>query len=398
MTQDSLFTFRPALLALAGLLFGCTATAEAPEDDGEEAGGREEPIVGGTNANIADYPWQVSLQIKSGSGGSHICGGSILNESWILTAQHCTDGSSASQLRIAAGMSKLSQASSTGQVRNVAKIVSFPGYTDASKGKDIALLQLSTPLNLSSPNVKAIPIMTQALADSGLTAPGVAATVTGWGTLSSNGSSPDTLQRVSVPLLSNSKAQSAYTSETITSDQLAAGDMTNGGKDSCQGDSGGPLVVPNGQGGVVLAGVVSWGYGCADKQYPGMYARVSSFATWINSYATTTPSNPSQPSNPPAGAGINQSGLTGAKGSWRDFTIQIPAGTAQLVAKMSGGSGDGDLYVRFGSLPSTSAFDCRPYLDGNGETCTIQAPKAGTWYVSIYGYQGYSNVSLTASP
>lgn len=402
MLKDSLFRLRPGLLMLMALITGCAATSDSPDEETEGASDRENPIVGGTSTNIGEYPWQVSLQVKSGSNGSHICGGSILNESWILTAQHCTHGSSASQLRIAAGMSKLSQDDTLGQVRSVAEIVEFPGYVDASKGKDVALLRLSSPLDLSSPNVRPIAIMTQALADSGLAAPGIMATVSGWGTLSSSGSSPDTLQRVSVPILSNAKAQSAYSGETITSDQLPAGDLTNGGKDSCQGDSGGPLVVPNGQGGMVLAGVVSWGYGCADKRYPGMYARVSSFASWIGGYVTTTPVpdpvEPDKPEDPPPVVGINQTGLSGAKGTWRDFTIQIPSGTTQLVAKMSGGTGDADLYVRFGSLPSTSSFDCRPYLDGNAETCTIKDPKPGTWYVSVYGYINYSNLSLTASP
>lgn len=401
MTLDSLFRFRPGMLALTALFLGCAATSDATDDDVDEveAGDHDDPIVGGTDANIADYPWQVSLQVGSGSNGSHICGGSILNESWILTAQHCTHGSSASELRIAAGMSRLSQDDSKGQVRNVAKIVEFAGYVDASKGKDVALLQLATPLDLSSPNVRAIPLMTQALADSGLTAPGVMATVSGWGTLSSSGSSPDNLQRVSVPILSNAKAQAAYAGETITADQLAAGDMTTGGKDSCQGDSGGPLVVPDGQGGVLLAGVVSWGYGCADKKYPGMYARVSSFVTWIDSYVdTAAPPDPADPTDPPATAGIDEKGLGGNKGAWRDFTIEIPSGTTKLVAKMSGGSGDADLYVRHNALPTTGSFDCRPYLKGNEESCTIQNPKAGTWYVSLYGYASYSNVSLTASP
>ena len=406
MKYALLFGFRSGMLALAALLFGCAATPESPDgdQDEQEAGGHEEPIVGGTNANIADYPWQVSLQIKSGSNGSHICGGTILNESWILTAQHCTHGTSASQMRIAAGMSRVSQDDSIGQVRSVAQKIEFPGYVDASKGKDIALLRLSSPLDLSSPNVRPIPIMSEALASSGLTAPGVVATVTGWGTLSSGGSSPDYLQRVNVPIVSNAKAQAAYSGEAITADQLAAGDIANGGKDSCQGDSGGPLVVPDGAGGVRLAGVVSWGYGCADKGYPGMYARVSTFATWIKGYVTTVeptdPTDPADPADPadPSGVGIDESGLSAGKGTWRDFTIEVPSGATQLVAKVSGGSGDADLYVRHKSLPTTSTYDCRPYLNGNDETCTIKSPKAGVWYVSLYGYDSYANVSLTAAP
>ena len=82
---------------------------------------------------------------------------------------------------------------------------------------------------------------------------------------------------VDVPLISQSAAQNAYSQESLTSDQLAAGAAD---RDSCQGDSGGPLTVSSTRG-TLLAGVVSWGYGCGDARYPGMYARVSSFTSWI---------------------------------------------------------------------------------------------------------------------
>ena len=77
-------------------------------------------------------------------------------------------------------------------------------------------------------------------------------------------------------------ANDAYGRGQITDDMLAAGVMGIGGKDACQGDSGGPLVVDDGEGNFVLAGVVSWGSGCADPNYPGLYARVSYFEEWIN--------------------------------------------------------------------------------------------------------------------
>ncbi|HEY3001186.1 MAG TPA: PPC domain-containing protein, partial [Kribbellaceae bacterium] len=64
---------------------------------------------------------------------------------------------------------------------------------------------------------------------------------------------------------------------------------------------------------------------------------------------------------------------------------------------MSGGSGDADLYEKFGSAPTTSSYDCRPYLDGNNETCTISNVQAGTYYVLVYGYAAFSGVSLTGS-
>ena len=242
-------------------------------------GSGKQGIVGGANASINDYPWQISLQ---SSGGSHFCGGSVIDAQWILTANHCVAGESASGLRVVAGITRRSQASS-GQIRGVSQIVRFPGYVTPESGKDAALLRLSAPLDLSTASVRAIAIATPADASAGLTNAGVNASVTGWGSLSSGSSSlPDTLQAVTVPIVSNASAQSAY-GQTITSDQLAAGVLGVGGKDSCQGDSGGPLTVPDGAGGRKLAGIVSWGIGCGDARYPGLYGRVSSFASWIQS-------------------------------------------------------------------------------------------------------------------
>jgi hypothetical protein len=249
----------------------------------------------------------------------------------------------------------------------------------------VALLRLSTPLTLNSTNVKAIPIVTKADATAGVTNPGVVARVTGWGTTSSGGSTlPTTLMTVDVNIISNSQAQSSYPSETIGADQIGAAAP---GKDSCQGDSGGPLTVLKGST-RVLAGVVSWGYGCADSRYPGMYARVSSFESWINSTIGGT------------GGGatlLSQSSLSGSTGAWRHYPITVPAGTTSLTVKSFNGTGDADLYVRAGSQPTLSAYNCRPYLSGNTETCTFTNPTAGTWYVSVYAYSTYSGLSLTAT-
>jgi len=370
-------------LATMSLLvgFGCgqEAVEETPAQEQVQANAQE--IVGGTATTIAANPWQVSLQ---SSTGSHFCGGSILNENWILTAQHCVNnnGTISKPARVEAGTTTIS---GSGQVRSVAEVIVYPGYVDASKGKDVALLRLSTPLDLSGANAKAIGMVTSADASAGVTNTGIVSRVTGWGTLSSGGSSPDTLQTVDVNIVSNSSAQTSYPNETITADQLAAAAP---GKDSCQGDSGGPLTVLKGST-RVLAGVVSWGYGCADSRYPGMYARVSSFESWIASKISGTPTGTTL---------LSQSNLSSTTtGVWKHFSITVPAGSTSLTVKQFNGTGDADLYVRAGSQPTLSAYNCRPYLSGNTETCTINAPASGTWYVSVYAYSTYSGVSLTAT-
>jgi secreted trypsin-like serine protease len=379
---SAMFVRRWAAAGVMSLLVGCGPEALDAMSSHELLQSSEQEIVGGTNTTIETNPWQVSLQSSS---GSHFCGGSVINASWILTAQHCVAGGGTVG-RVMAGSTSRTGTASTTQTRTVSQIIRYPGYVDANVGKDVALLRLSSPLDLSGTAVKAIPMVTAADASAGVTNPGVVSRVTGWGTLSSGGSTlPTTLQTVDVDVLSNSSAQSSYPQETITADQLAA---ARAGKDSCQGDSGGPLTVL--KGGVrVLAGVVSWGYGCADPAFPGMYARVSSFESWINT-------------NIGGGGGttttlLSKTALSGAASSFQHFPITVAAGTTSLAVNMSGGTGDADLYVRQGSQPTTTTYTCRPYTSGNTESCSFSNPAAGTWYVSVRGFASYSGVNLTAT-
>ena len=95
--------------------------------------------------------------------------------------------------------------------------------------------------------------------------------------------------------------------------------------------------------------------------------------------------------------GVPATGLSASSGNWLHYTIEVPAGASNLNIASSGGSGDADLYVRFGSRPTTSAYDCRPYRSGNAETCTVASPQAGTWHVSLRAYSSFSGVSLVGS-
>lgn len=95
--------------------------------------------------------------------------------------------------------------------------------------------------------------------------------------------------------------------------------------------------------------------------------------------------------------GVAVTNLTATKGGKLNYTIEVPAGRSQLVVTSSGGSGDADLYVKFGSVPTSSSYDCRPYKSGNAETCTLNSPKAGTWHVQLSGFSAFSGVSLKAS-
>ncbi|MCP3942012.1 MAG: PKD domain-containing protein [Desulfobacteraceae bacterium] len=90
-------------------------------------------------------------------------------------------------------------------------------------------------------------------------------------------------------------------------------------------------------------------------------------------------------------------GMSGADGQWVYYKIVVPDGASNLVISTSGGSGDADLYTRFGDLPTSSAYDCRPYKSGNSETCTFASPESGTYYIGIYGYDAYSAMGMSVS-
>lgn len=93
--------------------------------------------------------------------------------------------------------------------------------------------------------------------------------------------------------------------------------------------------------------------------------------------------------------GVVETNLSGDQGSERFFTLDVPASATELTFTMTGGSGDADLYVRFGSNPTTSTYDCRPFVGGNEETCAVSNIQEGTYHVMIQGYSAYSGVSLT---
>ncbi|BAJ01893.1 hypothetical protein SVI_1922 [Shewanella violacea DSS12] len=95
--------------------------------------------------------------------------------------------------------------------------------------------------------------------------------------------------------------------------------------------------------------------------------------------------------------GVPQSGVTANTGEFAKFFINVPAGATNLVIKISGGTGDADLYTQSGSEPTDSSYACRPYLGGNSETCTQAAPAQGRWYANLKAYSTFANLTIVAS-
>ncbi|XP_050078335.1 trypsin-7-like [Anopheles maculipalpis] len=220
-------------------------------------------IVGGFEIDISDTPYQVSLQYNNG----HRCGGSVLNRRWVLTAAHCTDDLPAFTFAVRYGSS---MHETGGTLVLVKRVVQHPRYDSSTIDYDYSLLELEEELTFSDVvQPITLPEQDEAVMDGTMTI------VSGWGNTQSATESNALLRAANVPTVSQRECRKAYSVEVITDRMLCAG-YQEGGKDACQGDSGGPLVADG-----KLVGVVSWGAGCAQAGYPGVYSRVASVRDWV---------------------------------------------------------------------------------------------------------------------
>jgi secreted trypsin-like serine protease len=383
-------SFIPVLLLAAA---GCAAEAfdsSTAASTTESVGTQQDRIVGGSAAPISDFPWQVSIQLE----GGHFCGGSIIAEHYVLSAQHCfkvptgdpnvkpdpKSQLSPAHYRIVAGISKLSASDTEGQIREIEDIITLPGYDGVDEhGKDIALVRVSKPFQWTN-KVQPIALATRADVRAGRLNPGVTATVTGWGQVTETDHAvSDELLQVDVPIVSLDDASVAL-KKTLASDQIAAGGVE--GKDSCDGDSGGPLMIKKG-GGYVLAGAVSWGTGCARAGLPGVYASVPVFQDFIDDLQCE------------GGTSLKKKDhLAGKADELQVIKVHVPAGQTVVNFNAFGGTGDADLFVKRGSAPTDTSFDCKTELKGNDETCTLHNPEPGTYYVGLKGFSDYTEIKL----
>jgi len=230
-------------------------------------------IVGGQPTTENEYPWQVGL-LSSASQSVPFCGGTLLSSKTVLTAAHCTEGGGANYVLIGEHNLEVNDGE---QKIQVCGVTDHPNYNSNNVDNDFSILTLCQDVAFAvDVRPACLPPTNTYHADDR------DAVVSGWGTLSSGGEQPTVLHEVTVRTMSNPACSGwnmAYSPAQITASMICA---SNPDKDSCQGDSGGPLVEEEAAGYYTLVGVVSWGYGCAQANAPGVYARVTSALQWIN--------------------------------------------------------------------------------------------------------------------
>ncbi|XP_070269883.1 mastin-like [Myotis yumanensis] len=244
-------------------------------------------IIGGHDAANGKWPWQVGLWFCHPISSECIlwCGGSLIHHQWVLTAAHCITERNpmTGHFKVQLGRMRPSYNDSV----QVVRIIRHPNYSlenEGPGGADVALLKLEAPVRPSNlirwirlpPASSAFP-------------PGTRCWVTGWGDIAFEEPLPlpQNLQEVEVPIVADEICRQQYLkiSKVIQDDELCAGSQ---GRGTCHGDSGGPLVC-KWRGIWVQVGVVSWGHKYCRANFPGVYARVTSFLPWIRHHIHSAP-------------------------------------------------------------------------------------------------------------
>ncbi|KAE8299022.1 Transmembrane protease serine 3 [Larimichthys crocea] len=227
-------------------------------------------IVGGNLSKPGQFPWQVSLHFRT----EHLCGGSIITSRWILTAAHCVYGfADPAMWGVHVGLTE--QQLHGAQSLAVEQIIYHARYRPKVGDYDIALMKLTTSLVFSG-SVQPICLPNHGEEFEA----GTMCWISGWGATETDGETSIVLRSAKVPLISTETCNQPEIYNGHVSPWMICAGYLEGGTDSCQGDSGGPLGCEDSSV-WKLVGATSWGIGCALKNKPGVYARVTAALSWI---------------------------------------------------------------------------------------------------------------------
>lgn len=254
-----------------------TSRPTTPLSDAKGCGAVAEPltvirIVGGHPADPQEWPWMAALLRP---GDAHFCGGSLITPRHVLTAAHCITPFKPSDITVRLGeytFEVKNETAHTDFAVSSAKV--HEEYDEVTYHNDVAIITLERSTEFTAD------IWPVCLPPADENYVGMEGTVTGWGTIHFSGPVSPVLMEVTVPVWTNEECRGSYPERNITERQLCAGGR-EAGKDSCQGDSGGPLMIQAGDRSWTVVGVVSFGQGCAEVKYPGVYTRVSKYLDWI---------------------------------------------------------------------------------------------------------------------
>lgn len=225
-------------------------------------------IVGGTTAYMGQFPYQVSLRRTRDVKTKHVCGGSIYNKKWIITAGHCLLYFDAvHEASIVVGIVDLE---SEGISYKAEKLFVHPGFDKVLKMNDIGLVQTKKPIEFDL-NVQSIPL------GFAFAKPNIVAVTSGWGRITIQGARTTYLQYLNVTIMDNDDCRQGHrlSKRAVFIYDNVMCSQNGKMRGTCNGDSGGPLVA-NGE----LIGVVSWGIRCAIG-LPDVFTRISEHAKWI---------------------------------------------------------------------------------------------------------------------
>ncbi|XP_026151291.1 transmembrane protease serine 3 [Mastacembelus armatus] len=227
-------------------------------------------IVGGNISKPGQFPWQVSLRFN----GEHLCGGSIITSLWILTAAHCVYGfADPSMWTVQAGLTE--QLVHGAQSLAVEQIIYHAHYRPKGLDYDIAMMKLATSLTFNGfVEPICLPNHGEEFEE------GTMCWISGWGATEDEGDTSVVLRFAIVPLLSTKTCNQPEIYKGLISSWMICAGYLEGGIDSCQGDSGGPLACEESSV-WKLVGATSWGIGCAMRNKPGVYTRITQSLSWI---------------------------------------------------------------------------------------------------------------------
>ncbi|XP_043468137.1 trypsin-2-like [Leptopilina heterotoma] len=258
------------LLILVFAIIGFDLSFQLPQLSGR--------IVGGQDAKIKDVPYQLSLWYSN----DFICGASIIHIKWSITAAHCLSikGLNKNYLSVGAG----SEFKKNGNCYKILTVIIHSSYKTTSADNDIALLEIQGEFKFGE-FINAVELPEATFEPPS----GLEVTVSGWGCteeknckIAGGVNDSESLKKVSVTIVNHKECETNYKQKKrlVTKNMICAGDLKFGGKDACINDSGGPMVANR-----KLYGIVSWGEGCGNKNYPGVYTHVAKYIKWIKKNA-----------------------------------------------------------------------------------------------------------------